>query len=672
MIINKVIDVLSSPRRNTRDLSQVVLFTLALAALFTVINRNFMDSSNLVSIAQETAPYAIMALGVMMPISMGGTDLSVGAVCIGSAVVGGTFYSMGVPLGACIPIMIAFGATIGFVNGYLVAKMKLQPFIATLGTMLFVRGTTAIFSNASNVLFPAGTWYNHVFSTWHGYPIGFFWILLFAGIFYFIYRKTKVGRYLLSIGSNEAATRISGVNVDRYIIVGYIGSGIMAGIAAIFYSASFVTITVATGNGMELDAIAAVYIGGTAATGGLVNVFGSVVGSVMLEVIQSGLNYALAKLDVSVTSTYVTYVISGIIVIVAVITDSRKSGGQRKTTDPRRKAIVRLICYAISLLLIIFLFATSASASEYKEDGDTVCLLMKSEGSEFWDSVSEGAEAAGEELGVDVLCRGTAGEDASYLPDQRQILTMMMSQNPLGIAVSAVSDGFTDLIEEAWVRDIPIVMYDSGLGDADLAYLSTTSANPIRSYIAADNYDNAAMLAEYIFDQVREDIIASDAYTVGIIQHSSNTTASERAEGFSETFSSLAEDDPETAGKCTVIIEMKTTDADNAYKDALEYLYEKDAKLIFCTNLTAVNQCSDAVQAAEGKYDGVAFAGYDDGKKVQQWLNSDSKSPLLASVSQNPYMIGYITTKTIADLQEGKDVEEYIVVEGELLTPTES
>ena len=671
-MINKLIDALSSPRRNTRDLSQVVLFTLALATLFTIVNPSFMDSSNLVSIAQETAPYAIMALGVMMPISMGGTDLSVGATCIGSAVVGGTFYSMGVPLGACIPIMIAFGAMIGLVNGYLVAKKKLQPFIATLGTMLFVRGATAIFSNTSNVLFPAGTWYNHVFSTWHGYPIGFFWILLFAGIFYFIYRKTKVGRYLLSIGSNEEATRISGVDVDRYIIYGYIGSGMMAGIAAIFYSASFVTITVATGNGMELDAIAAVYIGGTAATGGLVNVFGSVVGSVMLEVIQSGLNYALAKLDVSVTSTYVTYVISGIIVIVAVITDSKRSSGRRKTKDPRTQAIVRIICYVISLLLALFLFVTSANAAEFNEDSAGACLLMKSEGSEFWDSVTEGAEDAAEELDIDVLCRGTAGEDASYLPTQREIMTMMMSQNPAGIAISAVSDGFTDLIEEAWARDIPIVLYDSGLGDADLAYLSTSSADPIRSYIAASNYDNAAMLAEYIFEQVREDIVASDTYTVGIIQHSSNASASDRAEGFSETFSALAEDDPETAGKCNVIIEMKTTDADNAYKDALEYLYEKGAKLVFCSNLTAINQCSDAVQAAEGKYDGVAFAGYDDGKKVQQWLNSDSKSPLLASVSQNPYMIGYLATQTIADLQEGKDVEEYIVVEGELLTPGDS
>ena len=671
-MLDKILDALSSPRRSTRDLSQVILFTLALATLFTIINPNFMDSSNLVSIAQETAPYAIMALGVMMPISMGGTDLSVGAVCIGSAVVGGTFFSMGVPLGACIPIMIAFGALIGFVNGYLVAKKGLQPFIATLGTMLFVRGATAIFANTSNVLFPAGTWYNHVFSTWHGYPIGFLWILLFAGIFYFIFRKTKVGRYLTSIGSNEEATRISGVDVDKYIIIGYIGSGMMAGIAAVFYSASFVTISVATGNGMELDAIAAVYIGGTAATGGLVNVYGSVIGSVMLEVIESGLNYALAKLDVSVTSTYVTYVISGIIVIVAVIADNRRNNSRRKTMDSRKKAIIRLICYVISLLLIIFLFASSASASEYEGDNNGACLLMKSEGSEFWDDVAEGAEAAGEELDFDVLCRGIAGEDASSLPDQRQIMTMMMSQNPAGIAVSSVSDGFTDLIEEAWVRDIPVVLYDSGLGDADLAYLSTSSANPIRSYIAADNYDNAAMLAEYIFEQVREEIIASDSYTVGIIQHSSNASASERAEGFSETFSALAEEDPETAGKCNVIIEMKTTDADNAYKDALEYLFEKDASLIFCTNLTAINQCSDAVQAAEGKYDGVAFAGYDDGKKVQQWLNSDSKSPLLASVSQNPYMIGYITTKTIADLKEGKDVEEYIVVEGELITPTES
>ncbi|MCR5755935.1 MAG: hypothetical protein K6G30_14130, partial [Acetatifactor sp.] len=93
--MKKIIDALSSPRHNTRDLSRNVLVTLSLAVLFAIINPNFVDQYNLISIGQNLAPYAMLALGVIMPISMGGTDLSVGAVCIGSAVIGGTLYKMG-------------------------------------------------------------------------------------------------------------------------------------------------------------------------------------------------------------------------------------------------------------------------------------------------------------------------------------------------------------------------------------------------------------------------------------------------------------------------------------------------------------------------------------------------------------------------------------------------
>ena len=99
----------------------------------------------------------MLALGALMPISMGKTDLSTGSVCTGAAVVGGTFLGMGLPLYACIPVMIAFGGLVGLINGYLVAKKDLQSFIVTLGTIMFVRGITAIFANVPNVMFPTSS-----------------------------------------------------------------------------------------------------------------------------------------------------------------------------------------------------------------------------------------------------------------------------------------------------------------------------------------------------------------------------------------------------------------------------------------------------------------------------------------------------------------------------------
>jgi len=113
--MKKILEILKSPRRNTRDLSLIIFITLALSYVFALINPNFIDKYNLISIGQNLAPYALLALGVLMPISMGGTDLSIGAVCIGAAVVAGKLYSLGMPLWACIPVMIIFGGLIGFV-----------------------------------------------------------------------------------------------------------------------------------------------------------------------------------------------------------------------------------------------------------------------------------------------------------------------------------------------------------------------------------------------------------------------------------------------------------------------------------------------------------------------------------------------------------------------------
>jgi ribose transport system permease protein len=136
--------------------------------------------------------------------------------------------------------------------------------------------------------------------------------------------KNKIGRYILAIGSNEEATRLSGVNTDKYKIIAYVITGISAGIAAIFWSSSFVTVAAATGNGMELDAIAGVYIGGTSATGGIASVTGSVIGAIMLVVIRSGLNFVLALFNINVNSTYVTYVLTGVIVVFSVLFDKIK------------------------------------------------------------------------------------------------------------------------------------------------------------------------------------------------------------------------------------------------------------------------------------------------------------------------------------------------------------
>ncbi len=317
----------------------IILFAMiVLVGVFSAFNPNFIDKYNVISMAQSLAPYAIMSLGVTFVIATGGIDLSIGTVCIASAVLAGKMFTNGtIPLWATIPVMIAIGLLFGFINGLLVAKLKIPNFIATLGTMMVSRGLSALIVVDPNIFFPSGSWYNKTFSNANGIPTGIMWVLaLMLVCMYFMY-KNKTGRYILAIGSNEEATRLSGINTDKFKIIAYTISGLAAGVAAIFWSAAFPTVAAATGNGMELDAIAGVYIGGTSAAGGVASVSGSVIGSALLVVIRNGLNMVLAKFNLNLNSTYVTYVLTGIIVVVAVLMDVIKSKNQNKVKVEKKE-----------------------------------------------------------------------------------------------------------------------------------------------------------------------------------------------------------------------------------------------------------------------------------------------------------------------------------------------
>lgn len=316
----------------------IMLFaTVVLLGLFSLVNPNLIrDKYMILSMIQNFAPYAVMGLGVTFVIATGGIDLSLGTVCIASAVLAGKLYTMNViPLWATIPVMMAVGTLCGLLNGLMVAKLKIPAFIATLGTMMVSRGLSALLAEVPNIFFPTGTWYNKIFSSLSigdvsAIPVGLFWILGLMLVCMYLMYKNKIGRYILAIGSNEEATRLSGINTDNYKIFAYTFAGLFCGIAAIFYSAAFPTIACATGNGMELDAIAGVYIGGTSSAGGVASVSGSVIGAILLVVIRSGLNMVLAKLGVSLNSTYVTYVLTGVIVVVAILMDIIKTNNQNK------------------------------------------------------------------------------------------------------------------------------------------------------------------------------------------------------------------------------------------------------------------------------------------------------------------------------------------------------
>ncbi len=317
----------------------IILAAIALFAVFTLINRGFASKGNLLTMAKSLVPYAILSLGVTFAIATGGIDLSIGTICFGSAVLAGSLCGTGVTqdegiLWLTIPIILVTGLIFGLVNGLLIAKCKLAPFIATLGTMMVSRGLTAVIAEAvrgtsSAVKYPSTGWFQKLFTNLNGFPIGLVWVLGLTIICMVIMYKTKVGRYILAIGSNEEAARLSGINTDKYKIIAYAICGTFASLAALFYVAANPSLNLAAGNGMELDAVAGVYIGGTSTTGGSATVIGSILGAMILVIIRQGLNLAMAS-GVGVSATNVTYAVTGVIVVGAVMLDVLKKKNANK------------------------------------------------------------------------------------------------------------------------------------------------------------------------------------------------------------------------------------------------------------------------------------------------------------------------------------------------------
>lgn len=321
----------------------IIFAAVVLFAVFYLINPNFASAGIVLNMTKSFVPYAILALGVTFVIATGGIDLSIGTVCIGSAVLAGAICKTGVSLEdgilwATIPIILLTGLCFGLLNGVLVAKCKIAPFIATLGSMLVSRGLTSVVSEAvrktsSAVKYPTTGWFQKIFTNLNGFPVGLVWVLVLTAICMIVMYKTKIGRYILAIGSNEEAARLSGINVDKYKIIAYAICGTFAGIAALFYTASNPSLTIAGGNGMELDAIAGVYIGGTSTTGGAASVAGTILGSMILVIIRNGLNLALSSGSV-VSATNVTYAVTGVIVVGAVMLDVLKKKNAAKVKVP--------------------------------------------------------------------------------------------------------------------------------------------------------------------------------------------------------------------------------------------------------------------------------------------------------------------------------------------------
>ncbi len=303
-----------------------ILALILIYVFFAVFSTSFRTSNTLISIFDSSYYIGFLAIGVTFVIITGGIDLSIGTVMVCSALMGGVLYEKGLPLPLALIAIILIGALFGLANGLMVSILKLPAFIATLGTMMVTRGLGSIITGTKSITFPLRTsgdgWYKSLFRTGPvggmdtGFPTGFVFLIAAAVIMAVILTKTKTGRYILALGSNKEATRLSGVNIVKWETIAYIISGTFAGIAAVSYVAIYSTVQPGTGNGFELDAIAGVVIGGTSLAGGIGSVAGTIIGVFIMSILKVGLPF------IGLQPHYQLF-ITGFVLIVAVYADVR-------------------------------------------------------------------------------------------------------------------------------------------------------------------------------------------------------------------------------------------------------------------------------------------------------------------------------------------------------------
>jgi ribose transport system permease protein len=343
-----------------------------LYVFFGMFGRSYFTYPTLVNIIDAAFYIGFISMGVTFVIISGGIDLSVGTVMMCAAIIGGTALKRGLPMVPSLLLIIAMGLAFGFLNGLLVSRLKMPPFIVTLGTMMISMGVGSIVANVQSATFPIrgspGGWFKDIFlyltANGGAIPTGAALLAVVAVICHLLLSNTKLGRYTYAIGSNMEAARLSGVDVKKWQMLVYVIAGGTAGIGGISYAAIYTTVLPAQGQGFELYAIAAAVIGGTSLAGGIGTIWGTIIGVFIMSVLATG----LPALDLEAHwQTFFT----GVIVIGAVLLDMYRN---KKAAEVRIETPADL--YKASMLEKIAAMKQEASSRRTAGDGRQAAEIL--------------------------------------------------------------------------------------------------------------------------------------------------------------------------------------------------------------------------------------------------------------------------------------------------------
>ena len=302
----------------SQNKSLVGLIVLIVAV--SIASPDFLDVGNLLNVLRQTSINAVIAMGMTFVILTAGIDLSVGAVLALCGAFAASLIASGTGLLIAMLIVLLAGLALGAVSGLIITYGAVQPFIATLVSMTVLRGAVLVFSNGTPIDASSGAASNAFGNVGAGYLFGVPIPVIAAAIVFaacwVALTQTRFGRYVYAIGGNENVTRLSGVNVTLVKIVVYAVSGLLAALAGIILTARLQSAQPTAGVGYELDAIAAVVVGGTSLAGGIGSMTGTLIGALIIGI----LNNALNLMDVS---AYYQMIAKGAVILLAVLVDRR-------------------------------------------------------------------------------------------------------------------------------------------------------------------------------------------------------------------------------------------------------------------------------------------------------------------------------------------------------------
>ena len=296
-----------------------VIALIVLVAVLSIYLPQFRSMTNAMLVLRQASIIGFVAFGMTGVILTGGIDLSVGSVLAVTAIIAAMLLANGVPELLMLPIVLMCGLAFGALNGFTVTKLRLQPFVATLVGMSVFRGFALILSGGRAITGARGFPVLEALGrgAFLGVPIPVWLMLTIFGLFFFLLNKTALGRRIYAIGSNSTAAHLAGVNINKTKMFVYALSGAMASVSALILVSRLGSAQPVMGIGLELDAIAAVAVGGTSIAGGRGTIYGTLAGVLIITILSNGMN-------IMGVSSYYQTVVTGLVILLAVVADRNR------------------------------------------------------------------------------------------------------------------------------------------------------------------------------------------------------------------------------------------------------------------------------------------------------------------------------------------------------------